>query len=174
MELRNVGSLAHPAPLEVRMTTIKAKSLSLSIAILALAPARSLHAQVGIGTWVKQDSTARPGGLTMKVEACCHGGRRLTYSILIDTTSSLLTVESPFDGTEVPVLLNGKPTGETMAIKRVDDHHVSTVLKMNGKFFGTSTATLSADGRTLTVLNDVTAVAGGQTVGKRTEIWVRK
>jgi hypothetical protein len=29
-------------------------------------------------------------------------------------------------------------SGETMAIKRVDDHHLSTVLKMNGKLFGTS------------------------------------
>ena len=156
------------------MTTVKAKRLACGIAILVLASARSLHAQVEIGTWVRQDTASMPGSLTMVVEACCHGGRRLTYHILIDKTKSLLTVESPFDGTEVPVLMNGKPSGETMAIKRVDAHHASTVVKMNGAFFGTSKATLSGDGRTLTVLNDFTSAAGGQQVGKFTEIWVRK
>jgi hypothetical protein len=46
-------------------------------------------------------------------------------------------------------------------------------LKMNGRFFGTAKATLSADGKTLTVINDFTSSAGGQAVGKYTEIWVR-
>ena len=41
-----------------------------------------------------------------------------------------------------------------MAIKRVDATHTVTVLKMNGKPFGTSKATISADGRTLTVENE--------------------
>jgi hypothetical protein len=70
--------------------------------------------------------------------------------------------------------MNGKPTGETMAIKRVDAHHASTVLKMNGQQFGTSEATLSADGKTLTVRNDLTASGGGQQAGKHTEIWVKQ
>jgi hypothetical protein len=45
---------------------------------------------------------------------------------------------------------------------------------MNGKPFGTSKATLSADGNTLTVENDITFAAGGLTTGKQTEVWVRK
>jgi hypothetical protein len=85
-----------------------------------------------------------------------------------------MLIESPFDGSERPVLVNGKPSGETMAITRVDDHHVSTVVKMNGKPFGTSKATLSADGKVLTVLNEFSASAGGNPTGKSTERWVRK
>jgi hypothetical protein len=156
------------------MTSTKAITLACGIAILVLASARSLHAQVEIGTWVRQDTASTTPSMTMDVEACCHGGRRLTYHILIGETKSLLTVESPFDGTEVPVLINGKPSGETMAITRVDANHASAVVKMNGTAFGTSESTFSADGKTLTVVNDFTSQAGGQQAGKHTEIWVRK
>jgi hypothetical protein len=45
---------------------------------------------------------------------------------------------------------------------------------MNGKVFGTSKATLSADGKTITVENDYTSTAGGLPKGKQTEIWIRK
>ena len=108
----------------------------------------------------------------MTVEACCNGGRRLIYRIV--GVEMLVTIESPFDGSEAPVLVGGKASAETMGIKRVDDHHTIAVLKMNGKTFGTSRAALSADGKTLTVENDYTSTAGGQPIGKQTEIWVRK
>ena len=150
-----------------------AKSIACGVVVLALGSAKSLHAQIGVGTWVKQ-STASTPGMTMTVEACCNGGRRLIYHVAIQGTEALLTVESRFDGSEAPVLMGGKPSGETMAIMRVDDHHTSAVLKMNGRLFGTSKATLSADGRTLTVINDLRSSAGGQTAGKYTEIWVRR
>jgi hypothetical protein len=135
----------------------------------------ALSAQLGIGTWVRQSGTsARSPALTLTVEACCNGGRRLIYRITGGGASPLMTVDSPFDGSEVPAMVGGKPSGETMAIKRVDDHHTEAVLKMNGKLFATSKATLSADGRTLTVVNDVTFAAASQTVGKQTEVWVRQ
>jgi hypothetical protein len=81
--------------------------------------------------------------------------------------ATTLTVNSPMDGTEVPALVGGKPSGETMAIKRVDDHHYSAVVKMSGQQFGTSNGTLSAVGRTLTVESVSQA-------GKIIETWVRK
>lgn len=156
------------------MTTVNAKHLAWGVAILGTLGSATLHAQIGVGTWVRQGTAAMPGSMTMTVEACCHGGRRLIYHIDIQGTKSVLTVESPFDGSDVPVLMNGKPSGETMAIKRLDDHHVFTVARMNGRPFGTSKATLSADGRTLTVINEFSSSAGGQAVGKYTEVWVRK
>ena len=132
----------------------------------------SAHAQAGFGTWVRQAGPQAPGQITMTVEACCDGGRRLTYQL--SDSGHVMIVESPFDGREVPVLLDGKPSGETMAIKRLDDHHTFTVVKMNGKEFGTSKATLSPDGKTITVENDFTASVGGNLAGKRTEVWIRK
>ena len=155
------------------MTTIHAKSLVYGVAVLALGSAGPLHAQIEVGTWVRQSTDSMPG-MTMTVEACCNGGRRLIYHVVIAKTETVLTVESRLDGSDAPVLMGGKPSGETMGIKRVDDHHASAVVKMNGRIFGTSKATLSADGRRLTVLNDFSSSAGGQAVGKYTEVWVRK
>jgi hypothetical protein len=45
---------------------------------------------------------------------------------------------------------------------------------MNGKLFGASKATLSADGRTLTVENDMTATIGANQAAKSTETWIKK
>jgi len=145
-----------------------------TVALLAaLAGAPSLHAQIEIGTWVRQVVEGTPGVIEMTVEACCGGsGRRLTYRIT--GMEAKMTVESQLDGSEAPVLLGGKPSGETMAIKRIDDHHAVTVMTMNGKPFGTSKATLSADGKTLTIENDFSAGIAGQQAGRSTETWVRK
>ena len=153
--------------------TAKATRLACGVAILALGAARPLNAQLEIGTWVRQPTASSPS-MTMNIAACCNGGRRLTYHVDINGTETLLIVETKLDGSETPVLMNGKPSGETMAITRLDAHHASTILKMSGKPFGTSQATLSADGRTLTVLNDFSSSVGGQTVGKSTEVWVKQ
>jgi hypothetical protein len=92
----------------------------------SLLTAMSLHAQVPLGTWVRKpvDSLS---SMTMKVEICCGGGRRLTYHLVVGNTTKDMIVESPFDGSEVPVMMDGKPSGETMSIKLVDSHHASTV-----------------------------------------------
>ena len=135
------------------MTIATATRLACSVVLIGVpGPAGSLHAQIGVGTWVKKTTDSMPGSLTMTVEACCHGGRRLTYHI---------------------VMVAGKPSGETMAITRVDDHHIATIVNMNGKPFGTSTATISPDGKTITVLNEFSS-GGAQQAGKFTEIWVKQ
>ena len=145
------------------------KSIAGSLAIAAvIAPAALLHAQFALGTWANTQTT-----MTMTVEACCNGGRRFVYRIQ-GTDTVLMSNESPMDGTDVAVMIGGKPSGETMGIKKVDDHHVFTVLKMNGKQFGTSKATISADGKTMTVENDVTSTASGNPIGKSVETWIRK
>jgi hypothetical protein len=81
----------------------------------------------------------------------------------------VLTIDSPLDGTDVPTLIGGKPSGQTMAVKRVDDHHYTAVVKLNGQPMMTSTGVVSADGKTMTV-EDVTQGAGTKTV----ETWTRK
>jgi hypothetical protein len=149
------------------MSAGRSKVLAIMLGLIC-AP-NVVHAQVGVGTWVRQNPDPTVGSMTMTVEACCGGGRKLTYRFSVNGTSQVLTVESPFDGTEVPVLLNGKPSGETMAITLVDSRHTSTNLKMNGQPFGTSKATLSADGKTLTVVNEMKAASGPQT-----EIWKKQ
>jgi hypothetical protein len=139
--------------------------------IASAAPAR---AQTITGTWVQQ--TSNGPGMTMIVDACCNGGRRFTYRIQSapGADTILMSIDSPLDGTDAPVMIGGKPSGETMGIKRIDDHHLTAVLKMNGATFGMSRATISADGKTLTVESEITSAAGGGTPGKTTETWLRK
>jgi hypothetical protein len=118
--------------------------------------------------------TDTPGkGIVLNVEACCNGGLRLIYHVptMGGQPAMTMTVDTPMNGTAVPALIAGKPSGETMAIKRVDDHHLTAVLKMNGQPFGTYSATISPDNKSMTV--DSVYGAGSQTQ-KITETWVRK
>jgi hypothetical protein len=151
----------------------KAITLSCGIAMFAIGSSRSLPAQIEVGTWVRQATASMPG-MTMTIEVCCNGGRRLSYHLVSGTTVMDLTLESRLDGSEAEVMINGKRSGETMAITRVDAHHASNVLRLNGTRFATSQSTLSADGRTLTVITDYTSALGGQPVGRQIETWVRK
>jgi hypothetical protein len=140
-----------------------------SLALLVLVGwVSQVQAQFGVGTtWVRTDAAAK--GLTMSVEACCNGGLRLIYQVaaVAGQPATTMTVDSPMDGKEVPVVVAGKPSGQTMAITRVDDRHYTSVSKANGQLFGTSSATVSADGKSMTVES--------VTLGTKTiETWVRK
>ena len=139
--------------------------------LLALAFGSSLQAQFSVGTWVQ---TAPMKGMTMNVEQCCNGGRRLTFHITLGQKTQTVTVESRFDGSDAPQVVDGKPNGETMALKRVDDRRTTTVFKRNGKVFRTSTATESADRITMTVENEFIDTGDGHVTGKMTETYVRK
>ena len=69
-----------------------------------------------------------------------------------------MSVDSPMNGTEAPALVGRKPSGETMALTKVDDHHYRAIVKMNGKPFGTSDGAISANNKSMTV----ESVYGGQ------------
>lgn len=134
----------------------------------AVAWGTQAHAQLGVGTtWLRTDGHGK--GITMTIEACCKGGFRFIYHLppMGGQKATTMTVDSPMNGTDAPALVDGKPSAETIAVTRVDDHHYSAVVKMNGKPFGTSNGTVSADGKVLTV-ESVTQGA------KVIETWVRQ
>jgi hypothetical protein len=129
-------------------------------------------AQLGVGTvWERTDSQGK--GITLTISACCNGGLRFAWNIppMNNQPAMTMTVDSPMDGTEAPTLVAGKPSGQTMAVTRVDDHRYRAIVKMGGKPFGTSNGTVAADGRTMTVES---AFEGGGTTQRTTETWVRK
>ena len=151
------------------MISVRAWQVTCGVAILWAIGSQGLaRAQIGVGTWVQKSGAMV--GTTLTVEECCDGGRRLTYRMT--GTDVVMIVESKFDGSDATVMLNGKASDQTMAINRVDDLHTVAVLKMKGQPYGTSKGTLSADGRTLTVENEMKM--GGQEPGKTTEVWVKK
>jgi hypothetical protein len=147
-------------------------TVSLAVVVTSLVGARwAVAADSPIGTWIKKEEPGKPG-MTLKIDQWGDGKAKLTYHI--KDPPIVLTVLSALDGTEAPVLMNGRPSGETMAIKLIDKLHSVTVVKMDGKPFGTSTGTFSPDFKTLTVENDFSASPDGNRPGKSTEHWVRK
>ena len=157
-----------------RRVTIHA---ALVISLLLMGAPALLADDRGIGTWVKRAGPGSAGGpeYTMVVEAWGTDGRRLTHKVKLPNGEEVITVvECPMDGSDVPVMLKGKPGGESVGIKWLDRNRTATVHKVNGKRIGTSRATLSADARTLTVEYEMAVAWAGRKPGKTTEVWVRR
>ncbi len=74
-----------------------------------------------------------------------------------------MMVTTQVDGKDVPVLVDGKPSSQTMAIHMIDDRHTVNVMKMNGNPIMTQKSEISVDGK---VIKDesTSATPGGQTI----------
>ena len=153
---------------------MKLRTLAQLLFLFASSFALSLPAAAAdspIGSWVKNSPSGKLE-ITLTIEAWGPGKGKLTYRFKgMDT---VMTIVSALDGKDAPVIVNGKPSGETMAIKLIDKYHSTTVVKMDGKPFGTSKGTFSDDFKTITVENEFSASVGGNPAGKSTEVWVRK
>jgi len=155
-----------------RWLTVSVVLFSLAALIVGAPPAAAADSPVG--TWVKK---AKPGlpTMTLTIEAWGKGKAKLVWTFKGQGMDGvIMSVVSALDGKDAPVLLNGKDSGETMAISLVDKLHSLAVVKMKGKPFGTSKGAYSPDFNTLTVENDFTAAVGGNPAGKTTEVWTRK
>ena len=141
-----------------------------SLLLLAGAPSAAA-ADSPVGTWVKKAEAGKPA-MTLNIEQWGAGKAKLSWRI--PEANMVLTIVAPLDGSFAPLLINGKPSGQTMSIKIIDKLHAAGVVKMNGKQFGTSKSTFSPDFKTMTVENDFSESVGGNVAGKSTEVWIRK
>ena len=153
-----------------------AASVTVRVVLLALASLLAIASPAAaddspVGTWVKKTEAGKPV-MTLTIEEWGSNKAKLTWHL--KQPAMVMTVVSAVDGADAPVLVDGKPSGETMAIKLVDKRHSTTIVKINGKPFGTSKGSFSEDFKTLTVDNDFSGSAGGNAAGKSTEIWIRK
>jgi len=106
----------------------------------------------------------------MVIEAV-GAGRKLTFKIAIPGGgTSTLTVTTQVDGKDAAVSVDGRPSGQTMAIRAIDDHHAINIIKMNGSPTTTQKSQLSADGKVIKV--ESSAMAPGQQNGF--EYWDKK
>ena len=140
-------------------------------ALLLTGASPAAAADSPIGTWVKKAEAGKPA-MTLQIEQWSPGKAKLTWHVA--QANMVLTIVSTLDGSFAPLLLNGRPSGETMSIKLIDRRHATGVVKMNGKPFGTSKSTFSEDFKTMTVENDFSESMGGNQAGKSTEVWTRK
>ena len=106
------------------------------------------------GTWILREPS-QGSRLMMTVEEVGTGWK-LTYNVvgLAAPGSTVSTVLTPLNGNDVPVLVNGKPSGQTMGIRRIDSRHTVTVLKFQGVETGISKAELSPKGKVLKIETD--------------------
>jgi hypothetical protein len=134
----------------------------IAVVVCLLGLSALVHADgLPTGTWIRRDPM--PGGaIALTVEAA-GGGRKLTYKFA--DASMVMTIVTQLDGKDAPVLLNGQPSGQTMAIKLIDDRHTFALVKFQGKEGSTAKSELSADGKVLKVENMAPSAGGsGQVV----------
>ncbi|MGZ5132346.1 MAG: hypothetical protein ACXWCN_06685 [Caldimonas sp.] len=126
------------------------------------------------GVWVLRNPT-KGFRLTMTLEEV--GDRwKISYRIPVPDgrgggVSSVMTIDTALDGKEVPNLVDGKPSGQTMEIRKVDSHHTYTVIKFQGKQTAISKSELSADGKVIKTDNDFAVSSPDGTAGKQVQYW---
>jgi hypothetical protein len=118
------------------------------------------------GKWIQRDTR-----LVLDI-ASTSDGTTFTYSVQspgMKGSTDRLSFVTQFDGTDAAMLVNGAPTGQTIALTILDDRHASGITKFQGKTTGASKSELSDDGKVLRVDNDV-AAPGAASV-HRLEVW---
>jgi hypothetical protein len=150
------------------------KHIAVILGLLCLSP--TVWADpLWVGSWVQRD----PGQgfrLTMTVEEVGNG-LKFTYEFFdpnLPATGTILIIQTQLDGKDVPVLVDGKPPGQMMGIRRIDSRHLSTVLKFQGKETGTSKAEISSDGQVLKVETDNVVDSVNGPAGKIIQYWDKR
>ena len=121
-----------------------------------------------LGTWKMNitKSTFSQGtgykSATSRIEAVDGGVKHTLDTVYADGTSRQWEYTTAYDGKDVPVIGNS-PTGDTVAITRVDTNTTQTIYKKNGKITVIQTSVVSSDGKTRTVTTKGTNPMG-QTV----------
>jgi hypothetical protein len=146
-----------------------------AILVCLISAASGAWAQLPAGNWVKRPSSSPSPPMMMTIEPA-GPGIKITYRMLdpkgAPINQGIMTVVTAFDGKDAPTLVDGKESGQTMAIRRLDAVHTATEIKMLGKEIGKSQSELSPDGKTLKVENDMSAL--NPSVGKQIEYWDRR
>ncbi len=126
-----------------------------------------------VGTWVQRDF-GQGMSLTLTVEEA-GSGLKFTYRVTGPNMPAItMIVATQLDGKDAPTMVDGKPTGQTMAIRKIDSRHYVGVLKFQGKETGTSKGEISLDGKVLKVENDNTVDSANGPAGKTTQYWDKK
>ncbi len=140
------------------------KFIALVVCLGSLVPVLRAD-MLAAGTWVRRPN--KDGGSSTMIIEAVGTGRKLTFKVAAGGGTVTMIVTTQLDGKDAPVLVDGKPSGETMAIRMIDDHHAINVIKMNGNPMVTQKSELSADGKVIKV-ESTSMVPGGQ---YGTEYW---
>jgi hypothetical protein len=128
------------------------------VLVLSLATPVALSGQSKepwVGTWRLNTTKStyspgpKPASSTVTVQASEGGIKQVTeQSLGLGASKSEFTAR--FDGKDYPI--RGNPNADVVALRRIDDSSYEVLLKMSGKVTITSRVSISADGRTRTVV----------------------
>jgi len=116
-----------------------------------------------VGTW-KLDAAKSKGNVPLpksetRVYTAAPGGVALTWTrVAADDKESTVKTTFKYDGKDYPV--TGSPEFDSLSAKRIDAHTIESKQKRMGKDVGTTTRTVSADGKTLTLASKLKTAKG--------------
>lgn len=128
------------------------------VGLVYLAAERRIHAQAtdpAFGTWVLNygKSVFDPENTlqrrTATFEAAPEGFKHIQLTLLANGSTSRVEYTVKFDGKDHPITGSAL---DSVAVKRINANTVERSGKVAGKIVETATRTVSADGKTLTIL----------------------
>ena len=139
-----------------------------ALAFCVAASTGSFASDSNIGSWKLNESKSKIPASMAKNTSVIYTAEGDAYKAVVDgvdgsgkPTHNEWT--GKFDGKDYPV--TGDPNADTRAIKTVDDHHYELTNKKAGKATTTGTITVSADGKTRTLVTQGTDATGKKVVG---------
>jgi hypothetical protein len=116
-----------------------------------------------VGTWKlnaakSTGSTAMPKSETRTYKASGDGVALTWERVGADGKKSSVKTTFKYDGKDYPV--TGSPDFDALSAKRIDANTIDSTQKRMGKEVGTTRRTVSADGKTLTLVSKLTTAKG--------------
>jgi hypothetical protein len=146
---------------------MKARARLMSFAVMFAAAVVCVAADdVNIGTWKLDEAKSKisagtPKNTTVVYEAAGDNVKVTVDGVGPDGKPSHNEWTGKYDGKDYPV--TGDPATDTRSYRRVNDHTLTLTNKKDGKVTFTGKITVSADGKTRTVILSGTDASGKKT-----------
>jgi hypothetical protein len=145
----------------------------LAASIVACSQPREQHAAASerdpvIGTWTLNVAKSNFGGglpvrsQTVTFDSTAQGFRVTSETVALDGSVSRSSYTARYDGKRYPIA--GSPNADSVAFARLDARTVERFDTRGNTFVGSVTRVVSADGKTMTVMNKPVGTQG-RTVG---------
>jgi hypothetical protein len=132
---------------------------------VAFTPSLGAQAPKGlVGTWKLDVAKSKfspgpaPKSMTLTYSAAGDGLKIGVDLVPGDGPAQHWEMSGGYDGKDNPV--TGNPNADSISMKRIDDTHGESVFKKGGKTTSVNMRTLSADGKTLTIVSKGTTEDG--------------
>jgi hypothetical protein len=150
-----------------RISSIRFSIFAVAVVCLALAGSMFADSKAFVGTWkLNLDKSKYPAGMAPKslTRTVSADGDSVTYKfdgVAADGSAVNFGFTVKYDGKDVEITGSGTPYGaDHIAIKQVNSHMSTATLKKGDKIVGTTTATVSHDGKTATLNSKGTDASG--------------